>query len=177
MWKLRTVQAAYFLAICMGIVFCKTPPAASASENETLEKAHFGVEYVYGGETFFESIRLADRRMIRRYFNDDGRCRKVQRSPCYIESDLSLARAELTQAEVDEFERLVSESGFMGSDPDPDGLKGKSLFYSYNITIRLEGQTHTVRMGSFPGSAAVPPVSRKIYLKLLDLAKRKGIST
>jgi hypothetical protein len=166
------------MVLCfLAALACKSPGGSPQSASESITDARFGVEYVYGGETFFESIMLADRVMVRRYFNDDGRCRKMQRSPCYVDSDLSVARAELTPAEVAEFEALAKESGFMGSDPDPDGLKGKSLFYSYNLTVRLHGQTHTVRMGSFPGSTAVPPISRRIYLKLLDLAKRKGLST
>lgn len=171
--------SAKFMALFLAafVSACQSPGSAPGSSSESLADARFGVEYVYGGETFFESIMVVDNKMIRRYFNDDGRCRKMQRSPCYIDSDLVVARAELSPAEVTEFETLARESGFMGSDPDPDGLQGKSLFYSYNLTVRLQGQTHTVRMGSFPGSTAVPPVSRRIYLKLLDLSKKKGLST
>lgn len=139
--------------------------------------ARFVVEYTYGGETFFESITIADANLVRRYFNDDGRCRKIGRSPCYMDADLKIARATLSTAELAEFESMVRESGFMGSDPDPDGLTGKSLFYSYNLTVRFGGNSHTVRMGSFPGSTAAPPVARRIYLKLLDIAKKKGVST
>lgn len=176
----RPRKIVLFAAILAGLAgtACRSPGGSQGkSSSDSITEAKFGVEYVYGGETFFESITLTDTRMTRRYFNDDGRCRKVSRSPCYTDGDLAIARAELSQSEMAEIETLARESGFMTSDPDPDGLQGKSLFYSYNLTIRLQGKNHTVRMGSFPGSASAPPVSRKLYLKLLDLAKRKGLSS
>ncbi len=162
------------------IVACAGNPTVDSRRPAGLPpgKFDFQVQYLYSGETFYESLTVRDNVMIRRFFNDEGSsCAKAQRSPCWSEETLTTVSAKLDDAEVAAMKKLVEDTSFMVSDPDPHGLTGKQRFYAYIITVNWKNTEHSVKMGEFPGSTDAPPASRSIYLKLLDLAKKKGLGT
>ena len=166
------------LFILAVLAFSMCTPAKKNSSNSVDPggKFDFQVQYLYSGETFYDTLIIRDRTMVRKYFNDDGKkCAKAQRSPCWVESELESATATLTAEELASLKSLVEETNFMVSDPDPHGLTGKGRFYAYIITVNHKSVEHRVVMGEFPGSADAPPASRRIYLRLRDLAKAKSL--
>jgi len=165
-----------FLSVVLfaALFACKTPGPGKQIDNPS--SYDFAVTYLYTGETFYESVSIRDKTMFRTFFNDNGRCAKTLRSPCWSQEELTTNSATLNDDEVVAFKKIVEDTNFMISDPDPEGIVGKSRFYSYNITVTFKGATHKVITGSFPGSSASPASIRLIYRQLMDLVKLKGLA-
>lgn len=165
---------ARFVSLVFLVVVACTSPTKTTDKPGSYS---FGVQYLYTGETFYESVSIRDSTMTRTYFNDTGKCKQALRSPCWTQEDLMTTTADLSGDEVQGFKKLVEETNFMASDPDPDAVVGKQRFYSYKITVTYKGATHQVITGSFPGSVSAPTAVRAIYRRLIDLSKQKGLGS
>ncbi|MCE9600217.1 MAG: hypothetical protein K8S54_19825 [Spirochaetia bacterium] len=164
------------MARFVSLVFLAVLACSSPTKNiDNPGSFTFGVQYLYTGETFYESVSVRDSTMTRTYFNDTGKCKQALRSPCWSQEDLLTTTADLSNDEVVGFKKLVEESGFMNSDPDPDAIAAKQRFYSYRISVTYKGATHQVITGSFPGSTSAPTAVRSIYRRLIDFSKQKKL--
>lgn len=74
---------------------------------------------------------------------------------------------QLTDAKVQELRHAIAESGFFGMDSDYPPRQGPADYFSYSLTITMDGRTHSVSwVDDFATSVPVPEALKNLVSEI-----------
>lgn len=136
---------------------------SSAHQRKQLIVSHIDARYHYAGRIAYVDLRIANSRLMAVYlpitFKSELPKNYLPQCPLYKPDDLKQGEASLTDAQVDQFIRLVKQSGFFKlgryigmpkDEPTPIAL----------ISIKLNRKARTVEYGGDTSAPAFMEVQR-----------------
>lgn len=133
------------------------------------------VQYHYTAEATYQDIMVNGSSLVYTYFDDtDNKCAQwVAQAPCWNARDLKTKNIVLSATDITELQSLVNETGFMELDTILGRVAENRRYYSYTLTIKIDGKEKEVEYRSFPGAEAMPEAFEGVRARLFELLKKE----
>lgn len=140
-------------------------------------KQYFHLNYHYTSELTYEAIEIQNTKLFYTYLPPEIAKKRgknpIEQRAYWTQADLKTRVANLSQVEINDLKKLITQTGFMKLKETYGGAKKGQRYYPYTLEIKTGNLERKVVVQSFPGASPMPEAFNKIQEWLLGLVKRK----